>query len=69
MQSLAINDPGQIVGFFEDSSFLLHGFLRDKDGTFSIIDIPGAVLTEPHAINDPGDIVGREGNDGFLAVP
>src|ERR1700722_33276 len=38
----AINDFGVIVGQFEDSKLMFHGFVRFPGGTYSIIDAPGA---------------------------
>jgi hypothetical protein len=37
-----INDLGVVVGQFEDPSEVFHGFLRYADGSFTIIDAPGA---------------------------
>ena len=53
-----INNAGQIVGTFQDSTGRLHGFL-DAGGTFSIIDMPGATYTKAFGINDAGHIVGQ----------
>ena len=36
-----INPQGEIVGFYLDSSFNLHGFLL-SNGVFTTIDVPGA---------------------------
>jgi len=49
-----INNTGQIVGSFEDSSGV-HGFVY-AGGTFSTIDLP--LRTEAFGINDAGHIVG-----------
>jgi uncharacterized membrane protein len=40
--------------------FALHGFIRNKQGTFHLIDFPGllAPCTGPRWINERGDIVG-----------
>src|SRR5882724_11653601 len=34
-----------------DASFVNHGFVRDRDGTFTTFDPPGASGTQPTAIN------------------
>jgi uncharacterized membrane protein len=64
-----INDRGQIVGSFIDSSGLRNGFL-DTDGAFTTIAVPGASSTEVLGINDRGDVVGfyvaNSGTHGFL---
>ena len=41
-QSSAINESGVIVGFFSDSKFVSHSFLRTIDGTIRTFDAPGA---------------------------
>src|SRR3954466_12112057 len=46
-----INDAGQIVGFFNNSMSLPHGFL-DTGGSFTQIDVPGATETGARGIND-----------------
>ena len=58
-QPMGINNSGQIVGFYWDSSFQSHGFL-DENGTFTTIDVPGnSGFTEALGINNHGDIVGQ----------
>jgi len=64
-----INDAGQIVGEFDNSTGE-HGFL-DTGGSFTQIDVPGASFgTLALGINDSGQIVGRffnsTGDHGFL---
>jgi len=71
-RALGMNEAGDVVGLFRDSSGAMHGFLRERGGTFSAIDVPGATFTIAHGINNPGDIVGRFGESatgrvrGFL---
>jgi probable HAF family extracellular repeat protein len=69
--ALGINNEGQIVGAFVDSTGE-HGFL-DTDGSFTTIDPPGSLLFEVEAngINDVGEIVGFNNGTGrsFLATP
>jgi hypothetical protein len=53
-----INDSGQTVGYYTVGG-VLHGFLRNTDGTYVNIDDPlGSHGTEPQAINSRGDIAG-----------
>jgi probable HAF family extracellular repeat protein len=56
----AINDAGQVVGYYIDSSGF-HGFLY-SGGAFTTIDDPSTQYTEaytiPTGINDLGQIVG-----------
>jgi probable HAF family extracellular repeat protein len=55
----SINNLGQIVGAYVDADVTYHGFLRDKAGRFTTIDIPGAKGTSLYRINDRGQLVGR----------
>jgi hypothetical protein len=43
---------------FFDALGNYHGFLRDKKGNFTQIDVPGAASTSVYGLNDGGDIVG-----------
>jgi hypothetical protein len=55
-----INDHGDIVGYFNNGTGI-HGFLRSAAGTYTTIDVPGAVGvfgTEAQGINNAGVIVG-----------
>jgi uncharacterized membrane protein len=70
-----INNKGQIVGwYFTPSDFRIHGFLREKDGTFTTIDPPtsGVFRTWAYGISNNGDIVGSfvdgvpPGTHGFV---
>jgi len=59
-----INDAGQIVGTFEDSSTALpRGFVYDG-GTLTTVDVPGSVATGISGINDAGQMVGGFGLPG-----
>jgi probable HAF family extracellular repeat protein len=66
-----INDAGQIVGSFEDSAGISHGFLS-SGGKFTTLNAPGASHgTYAAGINDAGQIVGyfqdsTYGYHGFL---
>ena len=52
-----INDPGQIVGYFYDSSDRANGFI-DSKGNFTPLSPPGAVNTFPEDITENKQIVG-----------
>jgi hypothetical protein len=59
----AINDSGQIAGTFSDSAEHLHGFLRNTDGTYTVLDVPDlgsgrTRATTAVAINATGTITG-----------
>jgi uncharacterized membrane protein len=70
-----INPRGEITGYYIDTNFVYHGFLRAPDGTFTTFDGPGSVIQiTPLAINPAGEITGWyltvnfEGH-GFLRAP
>jgi probable HAF family extracellular repeat protein len=54
-----INDRRQIVGSYVDADAVYHGYLRDRRGRLTNVDLPGAVATAPAGINNRGQIVGR----------
>jgi probable HAF family extracellular repeat protein len=64
-----INDSGQMVGSFLDGYHAPQGFLL-TNSTFSVINVPGAYLTEIYGINNLGQMVGisdsSSGSRGFL---
>ncbi len=63
-QARAINNSGQIVGHFSDSSAVLHPFLWEK-GVFTALPQGLSGRAEASAINDNGTIVGYiPGNGG-----
>ena len=43
-EAVAINPAGTILGYSVDANGMPHGFLRDRDGTFTSFDVPGAVV-------------------------
>lgn len=53
-----INSGGTIVGYFADQQSIFHGYTRAMDGTFNIIDVPGASGTYAVVINDSGAVAG-----------
>jgi len=52
-----INNSGQIVGSYFDANGE-HGYLRNANGTFTLIQAPNVSGIEPVRLNDRGDIVG-----------
>ena len=54
----AINMRSLSVGRFTDASGVVHGYLRQPDGSFVTIDPPNSVFSEAFGINDAGTIVG-----------
>jgi len=66
-----INTNREIVGFYDDSNGVLHGFTLIA-GNFSAIDFPGAFQTSAFRVNQAGQIVGIYnlfGQHGFLPTP
>jgi uncharacterized repeat protein (TIGR01451 family) len=63
-----LNDSGRVVGYYEDTGFITHGF--EWDGTFTSLDVPGANVTDAYGINNSGTVVGMfndsSGNHGFV---
>ncbi|HUB13573.1 MAG TPA: PEP-CTERM sorting domain-containing protein [Acetobacteraceae bacterium] len=57
MVAQGINDSGQIVGLYRDSSNAQHGFLL-SGGTYSTIGPAGAASAQASGINAAGTIVG-----------
>jgi len=52
-----INDLGQVVGTYVDTSGARHGFLLSK-GVYTTLDVPDAAFTVAEGINNAGQIVG-----------
>ncbi len=55
--AFGVNDAGQIVGEYVDSSGVYHGW-ELKGTKFTTIDVPGATGTGANGINDSGEIAG-----------
>jgi hypothetical protein len=54
-----MNNLNQVVGHYVDPPGVVHGYLRDADGTLTFpIDYPGAIWTDLLGINDKGWMVG-----------
>ena len=75
-QALGLNNRGQVVGAYMDSSGLTHGFVYTvSSGHYATVDDPNGVgSTIANGINDGGAIVGSlDGapliNSGFIAMP
>ena len=59
----AINDAGQVVGYYDMSGPGTHGFSRKGTG-WSTVDYPGAAKTYVYGINNPGEMVGAYDDSG-----
>lgn len=58
---MGINDSGQVVGTYQDTSALARGFVRDSAGNVTTIDAPSTNYTAVYGINNAGQIVGTTG--------
>jgi hypothetical protein len=61
--AMAINEAGEVAGYFGDTVGVVHGFVRRKDGTFITFDAPGAARsgnlgTFSESVNNAGDVTG-----------
>jgi len=59
----SINDGGEIAGQYQDSTYIFHGFIRHRDGSFTNIDATDAGQgagqgTLAYSINHRGDTAG-----------
>jgi hypothetical protein len=56
---VAINDEGEIIGYYVDSDGLVKSFLREPDGTYVAVDPPGTTFgTIIWSINNRGSVTG-----------
>ena len=63
-EATAINNRGEIIGFYFDAGFVPHGFMF-RDGVYTFYDYPGSSRTLLTRINDRGQITGiRLDTDG-----
>jgi len=59
-----INNAGDTGGYYIDTAGVIHGFLRDRDGEITYVDVPGASTTPGEGTvlfgpNDRGDVSGH----------
>lgn len=66
---MSINASMQVTGYYNASSTVERGFLREADGTITTFDVAGSTGTQPEGINAAGDITGfyeKSVPQGFL---
>jgi probable HAF family extracellular repeat protein len=56
-EALGIDNAGDVIGTYTDSSGRRHGFLYDSQGVLTTIDVPGSAETFVNGINNLGMIV------------
>jgi hypothetical protein len=69
---IAINDAGEIAGFYLDTSDVPHGFLCETIASCTTIDVPNGTFTRILGLNGAGDISGsfldaKGSPHGFIA--
>src|SRR5438270_66809 len=52
------NPEGTSVGIYIDTAGVTHGFVLNKKGIFTSLDVPGSTSTTPNLIDPQGTIVG-----------
>jgi len=62
---LAINNNNVLVGQYESSDQVLHGFIKTPDGTVTTLDAPNSVSTAASGINTAGTVVGYYQDSAF----
>jgi hypothetical protein len=58
LTAAAINNLGDVAGFFTTTRGVVKGFLKTADGSFSRLAVPGATMTQAFGINDRDEVVG-----------
>jgi hypothetical protein len=58
LTSAAINNYGDVAGFYAKTSSQTDAFLRRHDGQFITLAVPGASMTQAFGVNDHDEVVG-----------
>jgi uncharacterized membrane protein len=66
-QPKSINAKGAITGTYGDAQYVIHGFLRAPDDSFTTFDPPGSAYTFPASINRVGAIAGAYTDAQFVS--
>ena len=58
--AISINARGDVTGWFFDANKggPVHGYVRDRNGNFTVLDAPNAGGTYAESINARGDVAG-----------
>lgn len=71
----AINDAGDVTGYYTIQPGRPHGYIRHRDGALTTFDVGNGTDTEPKAINAGGMVAGygafnpRGRHEGFIRYP
>ena len=57
----AVNDQGLVAGYDTDSSGVMHGYIRNPDGTVVLVDDPLASVSGPQALGTMVNDINRSG--------
>lgn len=58
LTAAAINDPGDVAGFYNQSATRVAAFLKLHSGKFLTLAYPGATMTQAFGVNDSDQVVG-----------
>ena len=58
LTAAAINNYGDVAGFYNKTSSQVDAFLRLPDGQFITLAVPGASMTQAFGVNDHDEVVG-----------
>jgi probable HAF family extracellular repeat protein len=58
LTAAAINDGGDVAGFYNKTASLVDAFLKLHSGRFITLAFPGATMTQAFGVNDFGEVVG-----------
>jgi len=58
LTAAAINDHGDVAGFYNKTSSLVDAFLRLHSGQFIALAVPGAAMTQAFGVNDNDEVAG-----------
>jgi hypothetical protein len=58
LTAAAINNRGDVAGFYNETSSQVDAFLRLADGQFITLAVPGASMTQAFGVNDSDEVVG-----------
>jgi probable HAF family extracellular repeat protein len=58
LTAAAINNSGDVAGFYSKTASAVDAFLKLRSGRFITIAFPGASMTQAFGVNDSGEVVG-----------
>jgi hypothetical protein len=58
LTAAAINDHGDVAGFYNKTSTRVDAFFKLHSGRFTTLAFPGAAMTQAFGVNDSGEVAG-----------